>query len=871
MNKKILTYTALLILICSAKLQADHYFQKIHKYTTEHGLVNNTISSIFQDLNGRLWVGSPEGLSLYNGKQFINFKFSDSLADNTIFFIDQIDNHQLLLGCKGGNYIFSIHKKSFIKIHLPENENSPATALFRIKGEIFIGSRKGIYRYNFQKQTGERVHKSATSCKQISTQNKILVGSYENGVGEANWVKGKLLIKPIFPSLRNKPIKSIHIKRDGTILILCQDGLWAGNKHLFQKIIVGKFSSLETSQEDEILLGSYGYFIQQVYLNMGKYALKPYIKQDNELFNDYFDSQVNVLYKSYSGVIWIGTYQAGLNRIDRKKIAFRKYKSKNRLNKPESGYINVLTQTKDGVIWAGTSGMGLYRLDKTNEELLAVKILNLKSDHLFIEALLHHHNTLYIGTRYQGILTANYPTDSLKLIKLSGRLYATKVGLKQNAYIYQLKIIDKQLCITTSDGNFKYNFETKNIIRTDKLPTINLETDSLHNKWLITENMTVLLNQIKLKINPEVSDILLTKNQCAWLTTSKGLAFFNRQDETIKFFNPPGKVIEFTSIREDSQEQLWLGSRMEIFRFNPRSKIFSTYHIPGGSKSNSFNYGKILKTSEGEFFWGSNDRIISIKPDTSHYIPYPKYEVIKDSIKKPGQFQVFIYSYNHQEENSIIYRISHPDSLWHTIPGTFARLNFSEFKTGNYTLDINAINSDGQLNANYQSFYFKIKNPLKNNLYWFIIIISNLIGLYLYKQQRYFSLSFNKNYKKTTSVNRIYKQWMSNDFMRKTIDIIEKNLSNCSFEINDLNKDMQMSQSNFYRKLKTKTNLSPLKIIRFIRIRKSADLLIKTELSINEIAYEVGYSSPAYFSRHFKLQFGIVPSEYREKYSTMKN
>ena len=115
-----------------------------------------------------------------------------------------------------------------------------------------------------------------------------------------------------------------------------------------------------------------------------------------------------------------------------------------------------------------------------------------------------------------------------------------------------------------------------------------------------------------------------------------------------------------------------------------------------------------------------------------------------------------------------------------------------------------------------------------------------------------------------TPEDKIYKEWIKDEFMQKAIVIIEENLSNNSFGVNELYAGMQMSKSNFYRKLKTNTDLSPNELIRFVRLRKSTQLLVEAKLTVNEIAYDVGFNSPSYFTRCFKQQFGIAPSEYKE-------
>ncbi|RZT95499.1 AraC-like DNA-binding protein [Ancylomarina subtilis] len=873
MIKAFLTSIFLLLLICSSKLQADQHFQNFHKYTTEHGIANNTILSIFQDSVGRIWIGCLEGLSLYDGSKFISFKNSDSLASNTIVFIDQINTNQLLLGTNKGNYIFSITEKTFTKILLPENENSPATALFRIKKKTFICSLKGIYEYNTQTHSGQKVHERPISCKQLSPDNKILLGTNNNGIWEANLKVDKLELSQFFATLTNESIKAIRFQRDGTPVILSEKGLWLGSKDRAKHVISGTFSSLDISPQDELLLGTHGQFIQQVYHKNEKFALKDYIGQDNKIFNDYFDAHINVLFKDHSGVIWIGTTRAGLDRIDRKKITYNKYKNKSQPHNPEAGYINALTQSEDGKIWVGTSGKGLYLLNKEKKELVPVKILNQNMDTLYIEALLQNKNNLYIGTRYHGIIVAKYPPRNFNQIRLSGQIYSSKAGLEKMDYIYSLKHFNNQLYISSAKGTFKYDFKTKHTEIIDSRPSINIKMDSLNNKWIVSDDMSLFFNQTQIKLETEVSDILLSKNQGIWVPTSKGLAFIENENKTPVFYNPPQKVIEFTSIKEDQQGNLWLGSRMGIYQFKPESKIFSTYQITGGAKANSFNHGKILQTSQDEFYWGSNDGLVSIRPFPGEYLPPAAFEVERDSLKNPAVFQVNNYSFNHQDDNSIAYRFSHPDSVWHLIAQNNAILDFSDLKKGSYTINISAVNADGLFNKSYQTINFDIENSNKSGLNWWLLLIVSLTGtiiIFFKRKQTPNPIEESESCSLIeTPEDKIYNEWMCDDFMQKAIKIIEENLSNTSFGVSELYLSMQMSKSNFYRKLKTITDLSPNELIRFIRLQKSTQMLITPNLSVNEIAYEVGFNTPSYFTRCFKQQYGIAPSEYKEHYDSI--
>jgi signal transduction histidine kinase/ligand-binding sensor domain-containing protein/DNA-binding response OmpR family regulator len=99
-------------------------------------------------------------------------------------------------------------------------------------------------------------------------------------------------------------------------------------------------------------------------------------------------------------------------------------------------------------------------------------------------------------------------------------------------------------------------------------------------------------------------------------------------------------------------------------------------------------------------------------------------------------------------------------------------------------------------------------------------------------------------------------------FMNKVIEIVEKNLDNIDFDIDLFAENLNMSRAQLYRKIKALTNQTVHDFITTIRLNKAALLLIKGELTISEVAYEVGYTQPNNFSRSFSKQFGQTPSEY---------
>lgn len=101
------------------------------------------------------------------------------------------------------------------------------------------------------------------------------------------------------------------------------------------------------------------------------------------------------------------------------------------------------------------------------------------------------------------------------------------------------------------------------------------------------------------------------------------------------------------------------------------------------------------------------------------------------------------------------------------------------------------------------------------------------------------------------------------EFLRKAVALVEKNLDNSDYSVELFSDDMCMSRMNLYRKLQSITGQKPTEFIRSIRLKKAARLIISSELSIVEISERVGFATPSYFSKCFKEMFGVLPTQYK--------
>ena len=111
-------------------------------------------------------------------------------------------------------------------------------------------------------------------------------------------------------------------------------------------------------------------------------------------------------------------------------------------------------------------------------------------------------------------------------------------------------------------------------------------------------------------------------------------------------------------------------------------------------------------------------------------------------------------------------------------------------------------------------------------------------------------------------VPELAKAPMDNALLRQMNEIIEENIDNPDFNVQMLAERLNISRSGLFAKVKAITDTTPNEMIQIIRLRKAARLLKTKQYRVSEVAYQVGFNNPSYFSKCFQKQFGVKPGEY---------
>lgn len=99
--------------------------------------------------------------------------------------------------------------------------------------------------------------------------------------------------------------------------------------------------------------------------------------------------------------------------------------------------------------------------------------------------------------------------------------------------------------------------------------------------------------------------------------------------------------------------------------------------------------------------------------------------------------------------------------------------------------------------------------------------------------------------------------------MKDLLNAVEAHIDDEGYNVDLLARDVAMSRTNLYNKLQIMLGITPADFIRNVRLKRAAQILASTPLSINEVATRVGFVTPRNFSSQFKKMFGVLPSEYK--------
>ncbi|MHA4895871.1 ligand-binding sensor domain-containing protein [Pedobacter sp. PWIIR3] len=858
---------------------------------------SNVTLSILEDKEQQLWIGTSKGLFHYNDtlERFCivpatKGKYISSLRSDR-------DDHICFIA---ESKLFKYSKKSGkVSLYTDKQNFNVSSVLFLEDGTLWLSTNDGLLKmYNSQKDAFVSYnvfeHSSAVTSRWIdkiyaTNAHSILIGTSHQGV-------------KIF-DLSTFTYKDVLTYNTDRTAVFAKNFIHYGGDLYWIATESGIFVY-------NIKTGGY----QQLRKNPGN----PYALSDNAVYT---------LAKDKEGGIWAGTYFGGVNYYPKPFSAFEKYFPKSDVYPISGNAVREITSDQYGNLWVGTEDVGLNKINKTVTKFLPDGTRT-SIAHTNTHGLLATGNELWIGTYEQGLDVMDVNTGKVLRHYDKGEedhdlksnfiesIYQTRnkeIYLGSSYGVYKYNKSSKYFSVF--DG-FPSNYHYMTIVE-DKQGT--LWAGTISNGLFFVNPSTGKKGRFQYAKEREnslsdnfVNSLFIDKNNTLWVTTENGLNRFDPKANAFQRFGAkdgfPSNV--FYRVEQDNADNLWLSTSKGLAMFNPKSKMIKVYTKASGLLSDQFNYNSSFKDKIGKLYFGSVNGMIAFNPSqftTNRVVP---------KVFITG-FQVF-----NQEvmigSNLLKRSITYTDKIQlaydqSTFSIDFAALVYTGFETAEYAYKLEGLDKDyTYLKRNRKVFYTK----LSPGTYTFLVKGSNSSGIWNDKPAKliivisppfwlsiwaylfyiiltlagfYWGIVFLnhrarlKNKKKMEALENqkereVYQarvdsfthlitiaQSKPDQALLNTLnDYIHQNLANTNLDVDLLAERLNMSRATFYRKIKAISNLTPNELINITRLKKAAELLLNSDLKIQQIASQTGFSSQAQFGRSFTKQFGVSPSEYAQ-------
>ena len=637
------------------------------RFNIEHGLSQNTPFCIAQDQEGFLWVGTLDGLSRFDGLNFVVYRHDPndpySIADNFVQALCRARDGNLWVGTyRSGVNRFDPKTGRFIDYPLASDpngltHNNVEEILEDRTGAIWIGTEHGLNRLDPETRAIERFLPDPNRQESLGggyiralyqdSRGTLWVGS-DGGLDQRDEITGH------FTTHRHNP-EDPYSLADNEIRTILEDSrgqIWVGTrKSLELKVGEGRFEHVIGGDQDPAPVSHSIRVIREdrdgmlwvgsdegiVYLDPSTRDMKR-IRHQNGNSNSLSQDFVWDIFEDRGGMIWVGTLN-GLNRHDPFSRSFTHYAR-------GLSHRNVWSILKDhqGDLWIGTS-RGLNRV--SSEQNTVTSYLHepdnpeTPSDNAVFSLLEDDRKRLWIGTRHGGLNRletgsadpphfTRFSHDPDDLQSLSSQ-FVTAIRQDKNQTIW----------VGTDAGLNRLRHDESGFVRFTHDP--NDKNSLSHNKvksLMVDHDNSLWVGTVKglNHVDPEQGSIrvyrtidgkgmasesilatILARNKDVWVCTyGGGIGRYQREMDHFTFWQTRDGLannIVYGGM-QDAWGRLWFSTSMGISVMDPKTETFHNFTALDGLQSNEFNQGAYFTDADGRHYFGGVNGVTAVYPET---------------------------------------------------------------------------------------------------------------------------------------------------------------------------------------------------------------------------------------------------------------
>lgn len=797
----------LILLTLPHIIRADRF--RFTHYEVEHGLSSNTVRSIMQDSRGFMWFGTEGGLNRFDGFTFKVFKHIPntpaSIGNNYIFSLYEDTEQTFWVGTDEGVCIYEPEMESFApftqKTEKGISIQSNITVITEDKsGNIWFGTLgQGVFCYNKKQKTLQQYVSEPGNANTLVSNTILCLFVDSAGFIWATTKQSGTIINRFDPTSQQFVSYPIHTgtadTSEFTIYGIAEDtsaNLWLGTwKNGLCKLDkqTGKIESyLKTEgkntflhihslinyQPDKLLIGSDDGMA--CFNTQTKEA--EFITASEYEHNSLSSKFIYPIYKDREGGIWVGTYYGGINYAPPAKGSIQGYSASQYKNSVSGNVISCFCEDKEGNIWIGSDDGGLSHFNTKTRQFrnyLPDQRTNSLSYHN-IHALCMDDDKLWIGTYSGGLNVLDLKTKQFKLYQPDA---SDENSLDGNSIYAVFRDSRGEIWIGSMFGLCKYNRTTDNFTHMQQVETttINILEDKDRNIWFATLGKGLLRYNLSTKEwarflydpkNPDglpgnqINSLCLDNQEQLWIGTDNGLCKYDAENNTFSSvsLNVPNTFV--CSITAE-QDDLWIGTMYGLISYSLKSGKHHLFHKNDGLQSDQFNPKASLLSTSGELYLGTINGFNVLTPQSvsrNEYIPpvvitnlqifnkdvqIGENHILKRSVNfadtielsyKDNVFNIeyVALSYSVPSKNQYKYILKGFDKDWNLM-GNQRKATYTNLPSGTYQFRVAGSNNDGNWNEDGASLVIIIHPPFYQTplaSVFYIILIIGLLTFIIY-------------------------------------------------------------------------------------------------------------------------------------------
>ena len=628
---------------------------------TSDGLSQSSVIAMEQDNLGRMWLGTRDGLNLYDGSSFKIFRNlpadSTSISNSDILCIKEDSEGYIWIGTYNGLNRYDPRKDSFKRFyHYNDNNSLCDNSIWAIEetsdGKIWIGTSNGLSIYDKKDNHFTNFSEKGTKHKGNLPSNFVLnIKQANNGTIWLGTSKGfcKAIVdnqnQYEFQLFRSNFGKSEPFVQ--TLSVCDENTICVGTKNngvLKFDLISERFLSAKVLNQNEdvraIVPGESGQLwigTSHGMISLQVNGTSEQVQYDSNEQNGLSHNYIKSLFKDAKGSIWIGSYYGGIDIWDTSNNNFVNFNESTGKYRLSHKVVSSIAEDDQQNLYFGTEGGGITIFNIANGKTQYISTSNskiLESDN--IKSLLLDGDVLWVGTFNKGIETYNiakktydtsFISDALNKALGSSGIYTIKKGLNNDIWIGSFgKGLWRYNTTDLSFTNFKKDPETGQSLSSNRIRSLIVDKGS--NIWVATQSGLNLLplydgsySNSGLKrffydeqtgSGEDILTVFQDTKGVIWVgIRAKGLFRFDGKKFKKVPIETTSDITSIYAILEGENNTLWMSSNYGLVKFNVGKNTFVSYSEKDGLVGNEFSNGAALKQGQSKFYFGGPHGVAS--------------------------------------------------------------------------------------------------------------------------------------------------------------------------------------------------------------------------------------------------------------------